>query len=493
MVLLLMLSLLFLISSRKITICPFEVEDGCGKGWNWGKVDIRTEQNDSLKFSVSGKVGFSIPIKQVTNAMVVGQNELVVEFGQNGASIVPVDDKDEVVSEIRFYIPSNKEEKAIEIDEEENENEVSETGNISEEEKLVNENDDDNEESVPESEEEENIAQNILNQIKAISSFSKISSNVIASLTELSCAVPRGRYNFDMFGTFLRLHGKSYDYKIEYNSINKLFLLPKPDDSHIFLVLALSTPIRQGQTRYPFIIVQFPKDEKIDQFNLENITEDELKTKYEGKLNLKYEDIATFELVSMLFRVLAGQKIIVPGGSFKSSFGPSSCLKCAYKANEGLLYNLEKNFLFLTKPTILIPHSDISHIGLMRCDSAISFKNPRSFDIKIGLKSGVVTEYPFSNLMKDELENFVDYLKIKEISFSMNSQEDRIRGSRESEDDSDSDESDYGKKKLKTESGDEEDESTDEDYVEGEETEDEENQDSSESNEDFEDDSEDDE
>lgn len=52
--------------------------------------------------------------------------------------------------------------------------------------------------------------------------------------------VYRGRYDIDMFPTFLRLRGKTYDYKILYSSITRLFLL-SPDDLHVEMVVS-NTP-----------------------------------------------------------------------------------------------------------------------------------------------------------------------------------------------------------------------------------------------------------
>ena len=41
-----------------------------------------------------------------------------------------------------------------------------------------------------------------------------------------------------MFPTFLRLRGKTYDYKIMYTSVTRIFLLPKPDEIHVQLVVS---------------------------------------------------------------------------------------------------------------------------------------------------------------------------------------------------------------------------------------------------------------
>ena len=113
-----------------------------------------------------------------------------------------------------------------------------------------------------------------------------------------------------MFPDFLRLRGKTYDYKILYASIVKLFLLPKVDDIHVQFVINLEPPIRQGQTRYPYLIMQFAKEEEMDaEIQLE---EDALKEKYDGKLAKKYEAPA-FEVVSTIFKVLSGKKVTTPG------------------------------------------------------------------------------------------------------------------------------------------------------------------------------------
>ena len=73
----------------------------------------------------------------------------------------------------------------------------------------------------------------------------------------------------------------------------------------------------------------------------------------------RYDDPA-FEVVSILFRVLASKKVTTPG-SFQSHEGQSA-VKCNVKANEGQLYFLEKQFLFISKQPTLVLHSDISAV-----------------------------------------------------------------------------------------------------------------------------------
>lgn len=263
--------------------------------------------------------------------------------------------------------------------------------------------------------------------------------------------VIRGRFELDMTATFLRLHGKSYDHKILYSSIVKLFLLPKADETNVLFVLALDPPIRQGQTRYPFLVFQFNKDEEI-QVDLQNIDDETIKVKYEGKLQRHYE-APTFEVVSTLFRLLAGQKIIVPG-SFRSCTDGNS-IKCALKANEGFLYPLERNFLFLPKPVTLVPHSNVARVEFSRTGSGLG--NPRSFDLRFYLKSG--QDISLSNIAKEEHLNLEEFLRAKSIEFHSKDDEVRLKKSAAPLDDDD--------REFKRIRSDGEESSPDEDYAEG--------------------------
>lgn len=66
-----------------------------------------------------------------------------------------------------------------------------------------------------------------------------------------------------MYESSFRLRGKTYDYKIQYESIKKFMVLPKPDDLHTLITIGLDPPLRQGQTRYPFLVMQFKREEEV--------------------------------------------------------------------------------------------------------------------------------------------------------------------------------------------------------------------------------------
>lgn len=109
-----------------------------------------------------------------------------------------------------------------------------------------------------------------------------------------------------------------------------------------------------------------------------------LKEKYAGALKAHYDDPA-FEVVSMLFRVLADKKVTTPGNyqslvdrlfhlesslmiqpSLMGSHDGHSAVKCNVKANEGQLYFLERSILFISKQPSFVAHSDISAVTFAR-------------------------------------------------------------------------------------------------------------------------------
>lgn len=66
------------------------------------------------------------------------------------------------------------------------------------------------------------------------------------------------------------------------STVLRLFLLPHKDNRQMFFVLSLDPPIKQGQTRYHYLVLLFSMEEET---SIElPFTETELKEKYEDKL-----------------------------------------------------------------------------------------------------------------------------------------------------------------------------------------------------------------
>ncbi|KAL2315010.1 FACT complex subunit pob3 [Schizosaccharomyces pombe] len=338
------------------------------KGWNWGEANFLGSE---LVFDVNSRPAFEIPISAVTNTNLSGKNEVALEFSTTDDKQIPSAQVDELV-EMRLYVPGTtaKEDAA------------------------------DGEEA------EQNAANLFYESLKERADIGQAAGDAIVSFSEILLLTPRGRYDIDMYETCMRLRGKTYDYKVEYSSINSLFLLPKPDEQHVVFVIGLEPPLRQGQTRYPFLVTQFVRDEDME-VDL-NIEETVLKEKYADKLKASYDQPA-FEVVSQIFRGLTGRKVTTPA-EFLSHEGHAA-VKCSYKANEGQLYCLDKSFLFIPKPTLLMNTSDITRVTLSRVGMSVSAA--RTFDLTFTLRSG--TSYQFSNINRVEQSALVAFLESKQI------------------------------------------------------------------------------
>lgn len=70
-------------------------------------------------------------------------------------------------------------------------------------------------------------------------------------------------------------------------------------------------------------------------------------------------------------------------------------MKCSIKANEGLLFCLDKSFMFVPKPATYVQIENISVITMSRVGGAVSAS--RTFDITMTLKGGA-GEHQFSNI-----------------------------------------------------------------------------------------------
>jgi structure-specific recognition protein 1 len=144
---------------------------------------------------------------------------------------------------MRFYVPNTELDHLEETKKEEKKKEKPKPKKKEGEEEEEGEEDEEDED---EDEDEDQItpAQILNEKIVKAAGIGEFAGEVIASLAELPMIIPRGKYSFDLYSTFAKLHGRTNDYKILYKDINKGFLLPKPDGNHMAYVLHLKVPLR---------------------------------------------------------------------------------------------------------------------------------------------------------------------------------------------------------------------------------------------------------
>ncbi|RKF81431.1 FACT complex subunit ctc-1 [Golovinomyces cichoracearum] len=356
-------------------------------GWNWGKGEFGKSE---LAFNVQNRPAFEIPYSEICNTNFAGKNEVAIEFmlpaesstnGLKSSSRTKGKKagagKDQLV-EMRFYIPGVTTKKvALEGDD------ITSGG------------------------EEQNASNLFYETLMEKAEIGEIAGDTFATFLDVLHLTPRGRFDIDMYENSFRLRGKTYDYKIQYDTLKKFMILPKPDEMHYMICIGLDPPLRQGQTRYPFLVMQFKKDEEVT-IDL-NMTEEMMKEKYNGRLAPHYEQ-PLHQVVTQVFRGLSGKKVNQPAQGFTSHHGQYG-IKCSIKASEGFLYCLEKAFMFVPKPATFIQFDHIDRIVLSRIGGAVSAS--RTFDITIQMKEG--TESQFSNINREEQNPLEEFFKLKNL------------------------------------------------------------------------------
>lgn len=221
---------------------------------------------------------------------------------------------------------------------------------------------------------------------------------------------PRGRYQIDLYDYFLRMRGQKFDYKIKYEDISRLFLLPKPDEVHMAFVIALDKPIRQGQQRYQYLVLQATKENDEVEVNMDEAA---LQKEYNGELQPVMRG-SLANLIAKTFKVIAKKKVFIPGKFTNASQQP--CVKCAVRANEGLLYPLEKQFVFIHKPPILVRFNEIDSVEFQRYAGGQG--TTRNFDLCVNLKDAVAgaRDYTFSGIDRSDYASLYNFLSTKNIA-----------------------------------------------------------------------------
>jgi structure-specific recognition protein 1 len=275
----------------------------------------------------------------------------------------------------------------------------------------------------------ETTAQHIRQMIIEKSGAGLIVDQPITTIPTVTFLVPRGRFDVDFFGSFLRLRGRSTDFKIPYSSVVKMFSLDKIPHSSYF-IMSLEPPLRQGQTKYENLVMQLDTTKQITvEF-----------TKGDSKEEIK--DVASGVMIELAKKTIP-QRIYKCGG-YTSTIGTRS-VKCTIKADDGWLYPIEGHFIFVHKPTIIVRFEEIASIEFGRIGGSTGASN-RTFDFIIHTRSDVA--YSFTNIQREEhseLYNFVAQYHFRIINSVGESVERRERKpiDKISDDDKESEDEDF--------------------------------------------------
>ncbi|KAK3884833.1 hypothetical protein Pcinc_010918 [Petrolisthes cinctipes] len=297
------------------------------KGWNYGAAKF---EGAVLTFDVGSTPAFEVPLNNVSGCT-TGKNEVTMEFHQH-------DDATINLMEMRFHIPSSE--------------------NVGDD-------------------PVETFQQRVMDKASVITA----TGDALAIFREVQCLTPRGRYDIKVYPTFIQLHGKTFDYKIPVTTVLRLFLLPHPDQRQHFFVVSLDPPIKQGQTRYPYLILLFSGDDS-DAIELP-LSEEELQEKYEGRLEKEISgaQFETFRFSRHQLFLPCRRWLPLPVGA---------CL------------------IYVHKPPVHIRFDEITSVNFARSGSTT-----RSFDFEVEIKNGGV--HTFSSIEKGEYNRLFDYVNQKKL------------------------------------------------------------------------------
>ncbi|XP_026481775.1 LOW QUALITY PROTEIN: FACT complex subunit Ssrp1-like [Ctenocephalides felis] len=381
------------------------------KGWNWGTAKF---QGSVLSFNVGHNTAFEIPLNHVSQCN-TGKNEITIEFHQNDEAPVSL-------MEMRFHIPSSENVDVDPVDA---------------------------------------FHGNVMKNASVIS----VTGDAIAIFREIQCLTPRGRYDIKLFQSFFQLHGKTFDYKIPMSTVLRLFLLPHRDQRQMFFVVSLDPPIKQGQTRYHYLVSLFGTEEET---SIElPFTDEELQEKYNGKLSKELSG-PTYDIIAKVMKNLINRKVTIPADGFKGA-SETPAVNCSFKAAAGYLYPLEKGFIYVHKPPLHIRFEEIQAVNFARGGGST-----RSFDFEIELKSGTV--HTFSSIEKEEYSKLFDFITSKKLHIKNTGKNDKALYKDDFGDSDNENEPDAYLARVKAEAEERDDddqgseeESTDEDFNPGEE------------------------
>ena len=146
-----------------------------------------------------------------------------------------------------------------------------------------------------------------------------------------------------------------------------------------------------------------------------NLDEATLEKEYGGQIQ-SHMTGSFSNLVAKTFKVITKKKVFIPGKFANAN--QQACVKCALRANEGHLYPLEKQFIFIHKPAVLIRFDEIESVEFQRYAGGQG--STRNFDLSVSLQSTPgdnlsVKEYTFSGIDKTNYSALYSFLSGKKI------------------------------------------------------------------------------
>ena len=122
----------------------------------------------------------------------------------------------------------------------------------------------------------------------------------------------------DFYKTYVRFHGRSQDFKLQYKDIETMAKLPRSENDQILLLFSLKKPLVFGQTMHRYLLVQVDTNRE-DKVRI-NMTPAEI-AQYDSKIESEMQD-DTHQILARLFTTIGGVDKISQPGDFRSALDP---------------------------------------------------------------------------------------------------------------------------------------------------------------------------
>lgn len=383
-------------------------------GRNWGGVRVRDGNIELV--DEDGTIVAPIPLASVSQAAIPARGEIELQFFDDDT----VEREDETLVEMRLYVPRGASIPGAAAA-------LAAAGGKAKAKKEKGDADGEEGEGGEEDEDEDDAGPDAAAALHSlITDAAGIRGVTGESLVELSddigrFEVPRGRYAIEMYPTFMRLTGSSYEFKVAYKSIARMFYLPRPnpaarderDISRYSFVISLDDPVRHGNQRHPHLVMHLER--KHVEIPLRIPAEDVAAGKYEG-LGADGADSISGDLpktVATLFKHITGKPVFKPG-AYESAL-KAKAVRCTLKSNDGLLYPLDKSFLFIHKPATYIRFGDVDSVEFRRYGDGAG---ARTWDLAVNVKAVAgepAREYVFQGIDRAERDPLYKFLESRQL------------------------------------------------------------------------------
>ncbi|KAA8497855.1 FACT complex subunit SSRP1 [Porphyridium purpureum] len=227
------------------------------------------------------------------------------------------------------------------------------------------------------------------------------------------------------FRMYVRLH--TIDLSIPYSEVQRVFSFPspRPKGAHrerVRVYVSLAHPIKMRGVSYSVIAFCFIVSKKV-RFRMQNINETQLMNIYGDKLLI--EEVGQWwSVFTNVMRHMVWKKEKIPNTIF--SVLPRKPIHTRHRGFEGHLFFLEACFIYMKRPPMLIPYTDVEIMHILKyppmkkpLEKDLTEQNLRgSMTLRVALKDS--RKLTFNEISLRELGTLQKFLEVHHVPVVLN-------------------------------------------------------------------------